>query len=256
MFKVSISLFLNLKMRKSLKFEEGGMFMTIELPRFEHPIYSSEIIEEFLKIDDSYICRDAEKRKARGMQKQEKKKNLAKIPKEGDEPKESLQNESNYITVIETALTPVPDLEVDEQNPSEEKHLVLSVSALTEALVHRLIPTKEEKKKIERILNYPPLHEISINEKGLLWKYRYYLRTNKKALVKFLRIVHWESEKESKEAAKLIDEWDEISTSDALALLSRFFQNNDVVRGYAVKILQKADDEVKIIKKFNQIRKF
>ena len=107
-----------------------------------------------------------------------------------------------------------------------------------------LKPNASEMRRIkDAILDSPPLHEFSVEDKKLLWKFRYYLSSNKKALVKFLRSIDWSYAKEAKEACLLLEVWAEIDTVDALFLLSRYFVNVESVRNYAVSILSKADDE-------------
>lgn len=44
---------------------------------------------------------------------------------------------------------------------------------------------------IQRILKYPPTRTLSGEEKQLLWKFRFSLMSEKKALTKFLRCVEW-----------------------------------------------------------------
>jgi phosphatidylinositol 3-kinase len=137
----------------------------------------------------------------------------------------------------------IDDGEVKQDNLVEEKHLKLALGLSSGLIDKDLKPNTEEMRKIQRILDYPPLHEISMEDKSLLWQFRYYLKSNKRALIKFLKCVDWGYEQEKKEATRLIEEWAEISTVDALALLSRLFKNVDVVRDYAVTILRNADDD-------------
>lgn len=46
-------------------------------------------------------------------------------------------------------------------------------------------------RSIQRILKYPPTRTLSGDERQLLWKFRFSLMSEKKALTKFLRCVEW-----------------------------------------------------------------
>lgn len=43
-----------------------------------------------------------------------------------------------------------------------------------------------------------------MEQRDLIWKFRYYLKSDKNALVKFVRTVNWEEGEESKQALDLI----------------------------------------------------
>lgn len=46
-------------------------------------------------------------------------------------------------------------------------------------------------RSIQRILKYPPTWTLSGDERQLLWKFRFSLMSEKRALTKFLRCVEW-----------------------------------------------------------------
>ena len=146
------------------------------------------------------------------------------------------------VEFVSTKYQFIDDPEAKQINLAEEKHLKLAINLSSGLIDTNLKPNALETKKILKILDYPPLHEIPTEDKSLLWKYRYYLRSNKRALTKFLRCVDWNYLAQKKEADKLITQWSEIETVDALELLSRFFKSVKTVRDYAVGILRKADD--------------
>ena len=80
----------------------------------------------------------------------------------------------------------------------------------------------------------------------MLWKFRFSLTRDKKALTKFLSAVSWGDAVEEKQAVDLLQVWVDIDVEDALELLGpRFVDPN--VRNYAVTQLRKAEDEVAII---------
>ncbi|CAA3031722.1 Phosphatidylinositol 3-kinase, root isoform [Olea europaea subsp. europaea] len=139
-------------------------------------------------------------------------------------------------------LVTVWDPEVGKSNPSENKQLKLARS-LTRGIIDRdLKPNFTERKSIQRILKYPPTRTLSGEEKQDLWKFRFSLMSEKRALTKFLRCVEWSDVQEAKQALELMGKWETIDVSDALELLSSVFESEEV-RAYAVTVLERADDE-------------
>lgn len=94
-------------------------------------------------------------------------------------------------------------------------------------------------------MNFSPIQELTSEEKDLLWKFRFYLTRDKRALTKFLKCVIWTDPTEVKQAIELLSRWTEVDVDDALELLGPTFRNK-AVRAYAVERLRKADDEVSI----------
>ncbi|MED6169057.1 hypothetical protein PIB30_017810 [Stylosanthes scabra] len=132
--------------------------------------------------------------------------------------------------------------QVGKINPSEHKQLKLARS-LTRGVIDRdLKPSSNERKSIQRILKYPPTRTLSGDERQLLWKFRFSLMSEKRALTKFLRCVEWSDVQEAKQALELMGKWEMIDVSDALELLSPVFESEEV-RAYAVSVLERADDE-------------
>jgi hypothetical protein len=84
---------------------------------------------------------------------------------------------------------------------------------------------------------------LTSEEKDLLWKFRFYLTRDKRALTKFLKCVIWTDPTEIKQATELLSQWTEVDVDDALELLGPTFRNK-AVRAYAVERLRKADDDV------------
>ncbi|ONK66305.1 uncharacterized protein A4U43_C06F6320 [Asparagus officinalis] len=139
-------------------------------------------------------------------------------------------------------LVTVWDPEVGRKNPSEHKQLKLARS-LTRGIIDRdLKPSNSERKSIHRILKYPPTRTLSGDERQLLWKFRFSLMSEKKALTKFLRCVEWSDVQEAKQAIDLMGKWEPIDVADALELLSPNFESEEV-RAYAVSVLERADDD-------------
>ncbi|KAL6294506.1 hypothetical protein ACE6H2_002648 [Prunus campanulata] len=139
-------------------------------------------------------------------------------------------------------IVTVWDPEVGKINPSEHKQLKLARS-LTRGIIDRdLKPSSNERKSIQRILKYPPTRTLSGDERQLLWKFRFSLMSEKRALTKFLRCVEWSDVQEAKQALELMGKWEMIDVCDALELLSPVFESEEV-RAYAVSVLERADDE-------------
>ncbi|GAB4839778.1 hypothetical protein Ancab_020488 [Ancistrocladus abbreviatus] len=139
-------------------------------------------------------------------------------------------------------LVIVWDPEVGKINPSEHKQIKLARS-LTRGIIDRdLKPSSNERKSIQRILKYPPTRTLSGDEKQLLWKFRFSLMSEKKALTKFLCCVEWSDLQEAKQAVELMGKWEMIDVCDALELLSPLFESEEV-RAYAVSVLERAEDE-------------
>eukprot|EP00761_Pharyngomonas_kirbyi_P010894 gb/GECH01010917.1/.p1 GENE.gb/GECH01010917.1/~~gb/GECH01010917.1/.p1 ORF type:complete len:900 (+),score=181.57 gb/GECH01010917.1/:1-2700(+) len=142
----------------------------------------------------------------------------------------------------------VVDDELDKINPSAQKHLKLSRGLRSHAQpfvdAANIKPDAMQRRQIAEILNFSPLEEqFSVQNKEMLWEFRYFLSHDKKALTKFLKCVDWNDPSETKEALKLLEQWEEIDVDDALELLSSYFSNAKEVRSYAVQILRKCQDE-------------
>ena len=90
---------------------------------------------------------------------------------------------------------------------------------------------------------YPPSQTLNSEEKDLLWKFRFYLTKDKKALTKFLKCVEWSDPVEVKQAVDLLSIWVDIDVEDALELLGPYFTYRGV-RMAAVIQLKRADDDV------------
>ncbi|XP_006654109.2 phosphatidylinositol 3-kinase, root isoform [Oryza brachyantha] len=143
---------------------------------------------------------------------------------------------------LSNQLVTVWDPELGRTNPSEHKQLKLARS-LTRGIIDKdLKPSSNERKCLQRIFKFPPTRSLQVDEKQLVWKFRFSLMSEKKALTKFVRAVDWSDIQETKQALELIRKWETIDVADALELLSPDFESEEV-RAYAVSILERADDE-------------
>ncbi|KAJ3121935.1 Phosphatidylinositol (PI) 3-kinase [Physocladia obscura] len=137
-------------------------------------------------------------------------------------------------------------------NPVEMKHRKLARSHRNGPLDRDLKPNAKLRDDINKILQYPPTQPLTSSDSDLLWKFRFYLMRDKKAVTKFLKSVVWSDVIESRQAVELLNGWIGIDTEDALELLGTGFENESV-RGYAVDQLRKADDDVVQALKFEHL---
>ncbi|KFH73635.1 hypothetical protein MVEG_00850 [Podila verticillata NRRL 6337] len=136
----------------------------------------------------------------------------------------------------------VQDHEIARENPVEAKHRRLVRSHRNSPLDRELKPNPKIRDELNQILRYPPSHSLTAEEKDLLWKFRFYLTRDKRALTKFLKSVVWSDPAEAKQAVDLLPAWVDIDVDDALELLGSGFENREV-RSYAVGQLRSANDD-------------
>lgn len=101
-----------------------------------------------------------------------------------------------------------PDF-LKRSNPITQKYYILTRD-LDESASKDLTPSAEETETINQILNLPDFSNLSVEQKALLWHFRYSLIPNKRALVKFLQCVDWTKEKEELEGMSMLKRWAEI----------------------------------------------
>ncbi|KAJ5908155.1 Phosphatidylinositol 3-kinase [Penicillium taxi] len=127
-------------------------------------------------------------------------------------------------------------------NLCEDKHRRLIRSHRTGFMDRDLKPNPKNRDELNIILSYEPTQDLTAEEKDFIWKFRYYLTREKRALTKFVKSVNWRDEGESRQAVEILPNWTEIDVDDALELLGPTFDNT-AVRSYAVARLRKADDD-------------
>jgi len=128
-------------------------------------------------------------------------------------------------------------------NPAESKHRRLVRSQHRNGILDKdLKPNAKVRDELNLIMSYSPTHTLSPEEKDLIWKFRYHLTRNKKALTKFVKSVNWQDLAESKQAVQVLGRWTDIDVDDALELLGPTFDNSSV-RAFAVERLRKADNK-------------
>ncbi|KAI8980284.1 kinase-like domain-containing protein [Pilobolus umbonatus] len=136
----------------------------------------------------------------------------------------------------------VLDTDLQRDNPVEAKHRRLVRSHRNGPLDRDLKPNPKIRDELNTIMAYPPTQTLTPEEKDLVWKFRFYLTRDKRALTKFLKCVVWTDSTEVRQAVDLLPLWVDIDVDDALELLGKEFENRSV-RSYAVNQLRKADDD-------------
>lgn len=69
---------------------------------------------------------------------------------------------------------------------------------------------------------------LAPEERALVWRFRWSLTGEPRALTKVLRCVDWGDAREARSAGTLISRWASIGLADALELLSPAFSNPEV----------------------------
>ena len=136
----------------------------------------------------------------------------------------------------------VPDPEILQENLAESKHHKLSRSVRSGVCNRDLKPNPQTRDLLNQIANYPSTKTLTSEEQDLVWRFRFYLINQKKALAKFLKCPNWSVSSEAAQAIDLLPRWSPMDIEDALELLSPQFQH-PAVRKYAVSRLRQAPDE-------------
>ncbi|UZJ53461.1 hypothetical protein CBS101457_002781 [Exobasidium rhododendri] len=135
------------------------------------------------------------------------------------------------------------DMLMERENLVEAKHRRLVRSHRSGPLDRELKPNAKVRDELNDILSYPPTRPLTTSESDLLWSFRFYLTRFEAGLTKFLKSVSWTDQGEAKQATEaLMPMWNEIGMDDALELLGPGFKDGRV-KAYAVKTLERADDE-------------
>jgi phosphatidylinositol 3-kinase len=135
-------------------------------------------------------------------------------------------------------------LSSSSSHPVEAKYHRMARGGLVRGLVDpNLKPSRGELVKLQMALSASSLDlRMPADVAELLWKFRYFLCSNRKALVRFLASVDWDEEDEVAEVRALLTQWAAVEVEDAIRLLSPDFPNT-VVREFAVAGLARATDE-------------
>jgi phosphatidylinositol 3-kinase len=131
-----------------------------------------------------------------------------------------------------------------QENLVEKKHHRLARSARSGLSDRDAKPTAQIRDQLHSLVYRSPTFQLNGEEQDLIWKYRFYLSTQKKALTKFLKCINWETTEttEVRQALNLLELWTPMDVEDALELLSPNFQY-PAVRRYAITRLKQAQDD-------------
>ncbi|KAI6171511.1 Phosphatidylinositol 3-kinase catalytic subunit type 3 [Aphelenchoides bicaudatus] len=129
------------------------------------------------------------------------------------------------------------DPEMGMENLCEIKHHMLTRNVRSNDIDRRLQPNSLFKDMLEAIIRMPTSQPMSMEERDMIWKFRFWLKNNPHALTKFVRSVNWDERLEVKQAIQVLREWEPIDACDALELLGPTF-THPFVRRYAVWRLQ------------------
>lgn len=127
-------------------------------------------------------------------------------------------------------------------NLVENKHKLLTRSRRRGPHDQDLKPNPATRDILAALTTRPSSDPLTSVEKDLIWRFRFYLSKNKKALTKFLRCIDWKDKAEVKQALEILEKWEKIDVADALELLNKTFTSGEV-RAYAVSRLDTAEDD-------------
>ncbi|CAG5059019.1 unnamed protein product [Parnassius apollo] len=102
--------------------------------------------------------------------------------------------------------------------------------------------TAAERDQLAAFVTAPTRRHLAADEQDLLWKFRFYLSSHRRALTKFLECVNWNRPAEVRQALAMMKQWAPMDVEDALELLTPKF-THQAVRRYAISRLKQAPDE-------------
>lgn len=143
---------------------------------------------------------------------------------------------------VQADIVTVPDNEILQENLVESKHHKLARSLRSGVSDKDVKPNATVRDMLNTIVAYPPTKQLTTEEQDLVWKFRFYLSNQKKALTKFLKCVNWKLPGEARQALDMVQQWAPMDVEDALELLSPNF-SHPAVRRYSVTRLNQAPDE-------------
>lgn len=139
-------------------------------------------------------------------------------------------------------IVTVPDYEILQENLVESKQHRLSRSLRWGVRGREAKPSASERDALAALLAQPPNQTLAAHDQDLLWKFRFYLSSHRRALTKFLECVNWNRPGEVRQALALMRQWAPMDVEDALELLTPKF-SHPAVRKYAISRLKQAPDE-------------
>ncbi|KAF2764524.1 phosphatidylinositol 3-kinase [Teratosphaeria nubilosa] len=211
---------------------DSAFFLYIEFARFDHPIVFTD--HEY-KAPAMSSIRVEQSQPTAGV-------NFKPPPEVQPGPGLHADGNSTDADAAGAGLIRIYDPEIGfADNPAETKHRRL-IRGQRNALDRDLKPNPKMRDFLNKIMSYGPTVELSDKEKDEVWRFRFHLTRDKRALTKLVKSVNWQEATESRQAIALLPKWVEIDVDDALELLGPSVQNPSI-RAYAVDRLRKSDDE-------------
>ncbi|XP_072937916.1 phosphatidylinositol 3-kinase catalytic subunit type 3 [Epargyreus clarus] len=138
-------------------------------------------------------------------------------------------------------IVTVPDYEILQENLVESKQHRLARSLRCAPPGRDAKPSAAERDQLAAVVA-APARPLAADEQDLLWKFRFYLSSHRRALTKFLECVNWNRPGEVRQALSMMKQWAPMDVEDALELLTPKF-THPAVRKYAISRLKQAPDE-------------
>lgn len=144
-----------------------------------------------------------------------------------------------------TGLGLLCDGEVGRDSPALARHHRLARSLLSAGFARELKPDSEERRRLATLVALPPTTRLRDEERELVWKFRYALTEQPRALTKLLKCVDWSDPREAAHARQIASQWAPAEVGDLLELLGPSFVSAPAwVRQCAVDGLRlRASDE-------------
>lgn len=140
-----------------------------------------------------------------------------------------------------TVLLQDPEIYLENYTELKHRRLVRGQRTGREMLDKELKPDARARDELQRLLKCPPTYRMSSEETDLVWKFRFYLTRDKRALTKFLKVVDWHDASETRMAIDMLHLWTNIDADDALELLGPEFGNPEIM-SFGVSQLARASD--------------
>ncbi|ORZ20587.1 kinase-like domain-containing protein [Absidia repens] len=225
------------QIHKKASLSSDSLALYIELPKFDFPVVYGDT--EYKLLDPTRILGDQQ---APAPQTNTAIANAMNQPMHNANNNDTRRLSQHPTESTLTHYSVILDPDLLRDNPVEAKHRRLVRSHRNGPLDRDLKPNPKIRDELNSIMAYPPSQTLTAEEKDLVWKFRFYLTRDKRALTKFLKCVVWIDHTEVRQAVDLLPMWADIDVDDALELLGKEFENR-AVRSYAVNQLRKADDD-------------
>ena len=129
-----------------------------------------------------------------------------------------------------------------------QKHHKLARSLLSAGFAKELKPDAEERRRLQTLVQLPPTTRLREEDRELLWKVRYSLTKEQRALTKLLKCVDWTDAREVHQAHQLVQQWALVDVQDLLELLGHAFVGAAAwVREFAVAALRDRASDAQLL---------